>query len=423
MASSVFTYHYIPKNLTITLDQNYDIPDGSISYLYIVHDYEQRRLPIIKMHIELDSVMIGKMYKYKDNGRIKFTLIENQRDQDEVIINKREYFTYMFSYIPAKDQNEYLTSDDIKTESIADEMSQYQTFECYLIDMDAVNWFTKQISVNFRGASKAAILQALLEMRDVPVGKVIATPPQDYGSITNAIFPYGDLIGNINMLNNKYGIYNYTPTVYYDLHYLYCINRLRPNIILNNRLDFAEVSIILRSATDAARVAEGSYDDIENSTHLINIKQDPVITDAQQRKTETKFATVTTVDKSGNISKQTAKFNKDRSITKVKSTTDTSSAMAYVYAYNNMTQDQLMNVNLAKGRTVDIIVNNVSMFIFRPYKRFSFDCDNQYSNLELDHKTFRLSGWGALITREGGRDPSANYIHSLSMSLFEQTME
>ena len=424
----IYTYEYIPKDVKVTTDQTYDIMDGSISYLYIVHDFEQRRLPIIKMHIELESETIEKLYKYKDTtGRITLTIIENQYNSDEEKISTRTYLNYMFSYIPAKDQSEYLTSNDIKTELIADEMSKYQTFECYLIDMTAVNWFTKQMSMNFRNASKPAILHALLELRNVTAGKVIATPPQDFNTIKNAIFPYGDLISNIMMLNHKYGIYSYNPTVYYDLHYLYCINRLNPNIFLTDRLDFAEVSILVRNATDPQRAAEGSNTDIETSTHYINLKMDPVITDVQQKKTSTRVATVTTVSKDGVVNKQTSSNGTRQYIGPTRSVvnnnnSDTSTAMAYAYAYNNLTQDQIINNNLAKGRTVSIVVNNVSLFIFRPYKRYTFDMDTQYENLDMNGKTFRLSGWGTVITRQGGRSQSAKYVHTTSVSLFEQTL-
>ena len=421
MAERIYVYRYIPHNIEVTLDQNYIISDGSISYLYIVHDFEQRRLPIIKMHIDLEAETIEKMYKYKDSGRIKFSIKEQQLDSDENVINTRTYLDYIFTYIPAKDQNDYLTSKDIETDSVADEMSRYQSFECYLIDMDAVNWFTKQISVNFNNASKPAILHALLEMRDIPYGKVIATPPQDYSTVANAVFPYGDLIGNIMLLNHKYGIYNYTPTVYYDLHYLYCINRLNPNIILNQHLDFGEVLFLLYNSTNTLREAEGAYDDVQANTHVINIKQDPVITDSQQKKTSSKFSTVTTIDKRGKITKQTAEINKD-TITKVNSSRDTSSAMAYAYAYNNLTQDQLMNDNLAKGRTVDLIINNINLTALRPYKRYSFQVDTQFVNMNLNSKTFRLRAWGTVISRDGGRSEKANYIHTTNISLFEQTI-
>ena len=422
MAERIYVYRYIPYNVELTLDQNYQISDGSISYLYIVHDFEQRRLPIIKMHIDLDADTIAKMYKYKDTtGKIKFAIKEQQIDSDEKVINSRVYLDYVFTYIPAKDQNEYLTSNDIKTESVADEMSRYQSFECYLIDMDAVNWFTKQISVNFRGASKPAILHALLEMRDIPYGKVIATPPQDYSNVANAIFPYGDLIGNIMLLNHKYGIYNFTPTVYYDLQYLYCINRLNPNIVLNQHNDYGEVLFLLYNSTNTLREAEGAYDDIQARTHVINIKQDPVITDSQQKKTSSKFSTVTTINKNGQISKQTAEFNKN-TVTKVSSSRDTSSAMAYAYAYNNLTQDQLMNDNLAKGRTIDLVINNINLTALRPYKRYSFQVDTQFENMNLNSKTFRLRAWGTVISRDGGRSEKSNYIHTTNISLFEQTI-
>ena len=81
-----------------------------------------------------------------------------------------------------------------------------------------------------------------------------------------------------------------------------------------------------------------------------------------------------------------------------------------------------MNDNLAKGRTVDLIINNINLTALRPYKRYSFQVDTQFVNMNLNSKTFRLRAWGTVISRDGGRSEKANYIHTTNISLFEQTI-
>ena len=407
---TLYTYRYIPKNLFLTLDKTYEMLDGTVNYISFIHDYDNRRLPIIRIKIEVQTKLVALLYEYATgDGRIKFDIIEEKYDEDQRLVNSRMYLTHSWSYIPAKDKSEYLTSEDYITRGIIDEMRDIQMFECYLIDTTAINWFTKQISVNFRDTNKPAILQALLEMRDIPPQTVIATPPMDYGIIHNAVFPYGDLVGNITHLNNRYGIYNNVPVIYYDITYLYLINQLDPNVKVEITNEYDEIIIMLLNSIKPERQIEGSNDDATRKAHYINLKYDPIITNYAQRREATKFDTVTTINKDGNISKQNLREGEE-----------SSTAMVYQYSYNTMTQDQIVNDNLSRGRDILLRINNSSINFLRPYKRVTFQTDTQFKDLELDGKSFRIRGWTVSITREGGLQDTATYLNDVTLSLFEQ---
>lgn len=405
----LYEYQYTIKDIVLTLDQNYEIRDGSVVYMSIIHDYTNRKLPIIKLDIELQTDIIEKMYEYRSTtGRIKLTVNENQIDDEGNIVNTVATINKTFSYVTAKDQSDYITSSDSETEHAVDEMRTLQLFECYLIEMDMVNRFNKQISVMFRKASKPDILQALIEMRDIPGKIVVATPPLDYGIVDNALFPYADLIGNINTLNARYGIYNFAPTVYYDLDYLYCLNLLEPNIIMPSATDYNEIVFLMKNVTSAERFIEGSCNDRETKAHYINIRREPTITNYNERATATKFSTVTTIDKDGEVSKTTL----DDEVT----------SMRYVYSQNSMSTDQMINTNLY-GRSIEINVNNIATSFIRPYKRVTFDVDTQFENLDLRGKSFRLGGWMLSINREGTGGANAKYIHDVNITVHEQMMK
>lgn len=407
----LYTYQYIIRNITITLDKNYVLSDGSVVYWSIVHDYESRKMPVFRIQIEVQKELLAKLYQYSStSGRIKFDIQEYQYNGDNKIVGTKMYMSHVWSYIPESDASEKLTSSDITTNDISDEMTDPQVFGCYLIDTDAINWFNKQLSMNFRNASRPAILHALLESRDIPSNSVIATPPSDYGILSNAVFPYGDLIGNISYMNSRYGIYDSDPLVYYDGNYLYCLNRLDPNIKVRQVNNYNDVIFLLYNPTSANRQSEGSCDDATNKAHYMNLSNDPILTNYSQRKENVKFDTVTTVSKNGDIVKQNLDQN----------TTGTSTAMVYTYAYNDMTGDQIINDNLAKGRTATVSVNNASVSNLVPYKRFGFSPDTQYTDLDLQGKTFRLKGWTITVSREGAGS-QASYLHNVMISLFEQT--
>lgn len=407
----LYTYQYIIRNITFTLDKNYVLSDGSVTYWSITHDYESRKMPVFRIKFEVQKELLSKLYQYAStSGRIKFDIQEYQYNGDNKIVGTKMYMSHVWSYIPETDSSEKLTSTDITTEDISDEMTDPQVFGCYLIDTDAVNWFNKQLSMNFRNASRPAILHALLESRDVPSNSVIATPPSDYSILTNAVFPYGDLIGNISYMNSRYGIYDSEPLVYYDGSYLYCLNRLDPNIKVRQVNNYNDVIFLLYNPTSANRESEGSCDDNVNKAHYMNLSNDPIITNYNQRKEDIKFDTVTTVSGDGSVVKRNLTQN----------VTNASTAMVYTYAYNDLTGEQIINDNLAKGRTATVSVNNASISALVPYKRFGFFTDTQYTNLDLQGKTFRLKGWTLTVSREGAGS-QAGYLHNVMISLFEQT--
>ena len=247
--------------------------------MFIQHDYLKRRMPIIRLTIELDKDVIASIYKNKDTAVIKLEVFEQQLDADSKIINTSLFLKHTFSIIPAKNQNQYITSSDSTTEASMDTMQTLQLFEAYLMDMTAVTWFSKQLDIIFEKTAKPAALQALFQIRDVPNGILIATPPQDNKIINYVILPLGDLIGNIDVLNKTYGIYDSYPIIYYDLQYLYCINRMNPNIVLPSATNFGNITFILKNPTTPEHQISGSCTDVATKTHYINLREEPKIND------------------------------------------------------------------------------------------------------------------------------------------------
>lgn len=403
----IYRYSYSVKNIVITADKNYQIADGSVSYLYIHHDYRARKMPVIRMNIELDINTIAVIYKHKSNAMIKFDLFEHQYNADDQIINTSLYMQHIFSIIPAKDQNNYVTSQDSVTQNNVDEMKSLQLFDAYLVDMTAVNWFAQQVCTIFEGASKPASLQTLFQMRGIPGNTLIASPPLDNSIVDYTILPLGDLIGNIETLNTIYGLYDVRPWVYYDLQYLYCVNWLKPNITLPTANDFGNIVIMMINPNNAERQINGSYTDLQSKAHYINMTEMPQINDYSNHINATKFSTVTSVDKRGIVDKTTL------------SKEDT--ALTYVYAQNNMTVDQVINENM-QGHSIQLQMNNIAVSFLKPYKTVTFETDTQFLNLGLNGHEYRIGGWSLSITRDGmGAD--ATNIHDVRISLIKPTVD
>lgn len=403
----IYRYAYAIKNIVITADKNYYVADGSVPYLYIHHDYRTRRMPVVRMNIELDINTIAMIYKHKDKAMIKFDIYEHQYDTEDHIVNTTLYMQHIFAIIPSKDQNNYVTSQDTVTEALVDEMKSLQLFETYLIDMTAVNWFNQQVCTIFENASKPASMQALFQMRGIPGNTLIASPPLDNSVVNYTVLPLGDLIGNIESLNTTYGLYDVRPWIYYDLHYLYCVNWLKPNIVLPTANDFGNIVIMMINPNNAERQISGSYTDLQSKAHYLNLTEMPQINDYSNKINATKFSTVASIDQKGNVDKTTL------------SKEDT--ALTYIYAQNNMTVDQVVNENM-QGHNVQLQMNNISVSCLRPYKTVTFEADTQFLNLGLTGHEYRIAGWSLSITREGYGE-NANTIHDVRLSLIKPTTE
>lgn len=396
-----YKYQYAVRNVVLSLDQNYFLNDGCVTYLFIQHDYTNRRLPIIRMNIEMEIAMIKKLYANQEKARMKLELYEYQMNDDEKIIGTSLYWQHTFTVIPARDQTTYIASDDITTEKAIDMMNNLQLVELYLIDMDAVKWFTTKTCTILEKCSKGAALHAVMQMRNIPNGIVIATPPVNNQIINRLILPMGDLIGNIDTINKGYGLYSSYPIIYYDLMNLYCIDKVNPNITLPLAKEYGNIIFTMQNMTVPDHQITGSFNDAASRTHFINLTFLPEINDYTHEVGSTKFSTVATINKDGVVNKTTLDEN--------------ATALSYAYEYSDQTTDQVINETMY-GPIVSIRMQNTAVSFLKPHKIVSFQMDTQYQNLKLDGNIFRIQDWSLSITREGAVSQT-KYIHDAYVTL------
>lgn len=402
-----YRYQYAIRNVVMTLDKNYPMSDGCATYFFILHDYINRRLPVIKMNIEMDIVMIKKLFANKDKAKLKMDLFEYQINSAGNVIGTTLYWQHTFTVIPAKDQTNYIASDDITTERAVDQMQNLQIVELFLIDMDAVKWFTQKTCGIFDKCSKAGALHAIMQMRNIPGKIAIVTPPANNQIVDHIVLPMGDLIGNINTLNQGYGVYTTYPIIYYDLINLYCIDKITPNITMPLAKEYGNIIFTLKNMTIPDHQVTGSFNDAANRTHFINLSTVPEINDYTSEIGSTKFSTVTSVDSAGTVNKTTVD--------------DKATALNYVYAHNPQTVDQVINEAM-KGPTVQINTQNIAVSFLKPYKAITFDMDTQYQNLKLDRgNIYRIQDWSLSMTREG-TGANAKYIHDVRITVQQRQL-
>lgn len=390
MAETTITlsrYRYVPKNLELQIDQEvYSYLNGGVTYINIIHDYIQKRMPVIQMGLELTVDYIARIYNNLEKSRIKFDLVEERLAANGDVLESRMYLQKVFSIVPAHERTTFITSDDPSSISGIDVMRRLQHFEMYLIDFDNVQWFEAKRDADFDKITYGALLKACFVMRDIPAQTVMATPPLQVGEIEKAVIPLGTLIQNIRHINSTYGIYDNNPYIYYDYRRFYCLSKLKPNVELEDAEDFGTILCVLRNPDNQEHLVQGSYDDPERRVHILNIQNEPSIHDDSIYDTNAKMSTVTSVNSTGSVDKTTI---------------DEGSAKAqYIYAVNDLSESQYVNEAM-NGLDIRFTVQSICLRMLAPHKDVRFNVDSSYRNLKLEDKVFRLAGWSVNIVREG----------------------
>lgn len=394
-----YRYSYTVRNIELTLGQkHYTMQDGTCVYCTIQHTFLSRRFPIISIGLEADSDLIGDFFKNKETAQFKLDIYEQQLDSSGTVINTSLYIRNTFNCVLARDESTYLTTPDTETATDIYVMRKLQLLELYLIDMNMVNVFAKEISAILEKCTKSAALQICFSSRDINPGSVIATPPQMEKMISYISLTLGDLVHNIMELYNMYGLYDGMPIIYYDYKYIYCLNSLKPDIILESPTEFGNVTFRLLNQSDDAHNIEGSATLYDQKTHITNLQDIPDIYDTSERNSSTKFSTLLSVNSTGTINQTTL----DSDVTKAN----------FIRAQNELAQEQYVN-EVMRGHVVTITTRNCCVSVLKPYKSYRFDVGSQYADKKLTGHEYRILGY----TLDIRRNQPDQYIHSVTIQL------
>lgn len=399
-------YQYIPRKLSIqTKNKKYEYADGSVTYVNYLCDYIKSRLPMIQLGIEMEPDALADIYNdvsNDDDPILTFDLDEEKYDHEtEKLLDTKKFLSGEFSIIPARDRTAYeLATDPASTEALNNSLKSRQQFECYLVRMEPVDWFNKAYENMFETVSTPEILQTVFQVRNIPAKVVVASPPVRQSNIENLNIPLDTLIGNINELNTKYGIYEDKPIVFYDYNKLYCISRKNPNITIKNALDYGTVTFELPNPGETGAMLTGSGNEADTKTHWFRIDKEPDVGDQGTKETHAKASTIMSVSSKGKIGKDTLDPN--------------STATHYVYQKNDLSREQYLNETMIRD-PLTVVSSNAQASVLAPYKDYIFDLGSTFENSKLNGKIYRLIAWSLAVQRDG----KERYVSELSIVLFK----
>lgn len=419
----MYKYKYRPKDVVLTINgENFEFKDGSVSYINFHHDYMKTHLPVIQMGLLMEVKLIRKFYDSKELVNLTFTINEEKYEEEEEgdstklkLLETVEYMKHTFVVVQAFERTTYITADEddntdvdqgeVTLDQKMEEMRKLQNFEMYLVDLESVNWFDQEYSDHLVDVSYEGMLQKLFMVREIPPDLGYATPPLQTGKLKDVSIPLGDLVSNVDHYNQKYGIYDCDPIIYYDLEYFYCISKTNPNIVAPSATDFGTICFTLYNPDKPEIRISGSYDDAENETHWVNLQTEPNIDDTRVRDVNAKMSTLASINAKGIVNKTTL----DEEATR----------MQYIFAHHKYSEKQVLNENMTHGPAVHMTFENISVKFIRPYKNFKFETDTSYQSLDLMGHIFRILSWNMSIQREGFDD----YITDVMMTLYNPDWE
>lgn len=382
--TEILRHRYSFTSFTMTAGTEYDIDPTHIGAIQFEYDYLRRRLPIIKVTISLTDEQVRNMFDNEDTAKVSIEIIDNALDDAGNIISSTPFVHDTFDIIPATG------SDDYTGETYTDALSEDPNFTVmclYLVKNERIQWLDKKIATIFKNTDKAAAIQSLFSMRDIPPKTCVISPPVSNDIIDNLVLPLGDLVENLDMLNMQYGLWSSTTIIFDDYTYLYCIDRNNPNVILSRATDFDTIMFKVPKSDNAMLVAYGSGNDSVNRCHYVNLAIGPSIENNTNTTTKMEFGTITSIDSDGKVKKYTVDENSPK--------------MKFVRATSDITIDQFVNNKLANPINVTVTATDISIGIFRPYKNYRFDIEEINTMHDaLANKVFRASFCTMSLTKK-----------------------
>lgn len=213
------------------------------------------------------------------------------------------------------------------------------------------------------------------------------------------VLELGTLVKNFEELNTRYGIYTANAVIFHDLEYLYCINRLEPNVQIKSATQFDNVTFTLANSSTSEAKVVGGMTDFERKKHFINLQGAPEIKDLESTVYSSEFSTVESINAEGDVDRVTLR--------------DETTKLNYIYEHNPLSIQQQINEKIITDQFVSFIVIDSPISFFKPYKTYTFVVDSQYNNLDIADHRYRLAYLEFGISKEG-----AGYESSIQTMLY-----
>jgi hypothetical protein len=202
-----------------------EIEAGMVRHLYIERDYDNLYFPLINISVVMDDLIYHRIKQENDTVRFRVRIIRNIYNKDNELTKYEMFCNKTFRCFMDK-ENIVKDNDLVEIKREKDDATHpgyiANPREFYLF-LDNVIDCKKKLNLSVEKSDLTDLIIYLFNQRNVD--KLLMSKLDNSTSVSNMIIPNGNLIENINFLNEVLGLYKKGTLLFFDIDNAYLIDK------------------------------------------------------------------------------------------------------------------------------------------------------------------------------------------------------
>jgi hypothetical protein len=202
-----------------------EIEAGMVRHLYIERDYDNLYFPLINISVVMDDLIYHRIKQENDSVRFRVRIIRNIYNKDNELTKYEMFCNKTFRCFMDK-ENIVKDNDLVEIKREKDDATHpgyiANPREFYLF-LDNVIDCKKKLNLSVEKSDLTDLIIYLFNQRNVD--KLLMSKLDNSTSVSNMIIPNGNLIENINFLNEVLGLYKKGTLLFFDIDNAYLIDK------------------------------------------------------------------------------------------------------------------------------------------------------------------------------------------------------
>ena len=202
-----------------------EIEAGMVRHLYIERDYDNLYFPLINISVVMDDLIYHRIKQENDTVRFRVRIIRNIYNKDNELTKYELFCNKTFRCFMDK-ENVVKDNDLVEIKREKDDAihpGYIANPREFYIFLDNVIDCKKKLNLSVEKSDLTDLIIYLFNQRNVD--KLLMSKLDNSTSVSNMIIPNGNLIENINFLNEVLGLYKKGMLLFFDIDNAYLIDK------------------------------------------------------------------------------------------------------------------------------------------------------------------------------------------------------
>ena len=202
-----------------------EIEAGMVRHLYIERDYDNLYFPLINISVVMDDLIYHRIKQENDTVRFRVRIIRNIYNKDNELTKYELFCNKTFRCF--MDKENIVKDDDLVEIKREKDDAIHPGYianprEFYMF-LDNVIDCKKKLNLSVESSDLTDLIIYLFKQRNID--KLLMSILDNSTSVSNMIIPNGNLIENMNFLNEVLGLYKKGMLLFFDIDNAYLIDK------------------------------------------------------------------------------------------------------------------------------------------------------------------------------------------------------